>query len=292
VSRAPEEGCPLRDGPLGVTPWDRGRHLFVKRGDRIARFRATTRDFSDAEIASLKHDAGQVYLDVSGKAAPDDFRRDLVKLERSSLCDGCPERPGCTGMFEPIMEDLFSRDDARVREILTELEGDVLDVGCGEGPYEDVLAPLATGGRIRYVGVDPDERRVEALRERWPWATLEVSEAEGLNGEHTTRFDHAVVLRSWNHFRDPQAALAAIVAALRPGGTLTVVDNVAFGLARSGKQTARAERSAAAFEHYRNDDAERAHRVASATSDLELLERRDVAPGTSNQWLLRYRLRA
>lgn len=290
LSRALEEGCALRDGPLGVTPWDRGRHLFVARGDRIARFRATTRDFSDAEIAALKHGAGQIYLDVSSKPAPDDFPRDLVKLERSELCEGCPERAHCTGMFEPVLQDVFGRDDARVRAILATLQGEVLDVGCGEGPYEDVLAPLASTGRIRYVGVDPDGERIDTLRSRWPWATLEVGQAEALNGAHVGRFDHVLVLRSWNHLGDPQAALAAIVTTLKPGGALTVVDNVAFGLARTGPQTTRAESSAAAFEHYRNDGAEEAHRLAAAHPQLELVERHDVGPQTSNQWLLSYRL--
>ena len=291
LTEAPVDTCPLRDGALGVTPWDRGRHLFVRRGERIARYRTFTRDFSDAEIAEVKHALGQVYFDASRKPAPDDFARDLVKLERSSLCEGCPEREGCTGMFEPRMEDVFGADDARVRELLGGLEGDVLDVGCGEGPYEDVLAAAVRAGRVRYVGIDPDEARIESLRARWPWAELEATSAEGLNGAHAGRFDHVLVLRSWNHLRDPAAALARIVAAMRPGATLTVVDNVAFGLARSPAQVARAEASTAAFEHYRNDRVEDAARqIAALGPGLELVERRDVGPATSNQWLLRYRL--
>ena len=42
------------------------------------------------------------------------------------------------------------------------------------------------------------------------------------------------------------------------------------------------------LEHYRNDDAGRAHAVLSK-GPLALLERADVVPGSSNQWLLRYR---
>ena len=33
--------------------------------------------------------------------------RDLVKLERAALCDGCSERVTCTGIFEPRLEDVF-----------------------------------------------------------------------------------------------------------------------------------------------------------------------------------------
>jgi MoaA/NifB/PqqE/SkfB family radical SAM enzyme/SAM-dependent methyltransferase len=280
------EPCPLRAD--GVTPWDRGRHLFVRNGDRIARFRTETRDFPDVEIARLKHDLGQVYLDRSRKDAPDDFPTDLVQLERSALCAPCPERPRCTGMWEPIFEDRFGRDDARVRDIVGGLAGDVLDVGCGEGPYDEVLAPLVTAGRVRYVGLEPAAARAAAAGARRGWGETVVGRAEDVDADPPARFDHVLILRSWNHLADPARARDRLLSALRPGGTLTVVDNVAFGLARTRAQTARAEASPAGFEHYRNDDAGDADRVIAA-GPVTLLERRDVGPATSNQWLLRYR---
>jgi hypothetical protein len=70
------------------------------------------------------------------------------------------------------------------------------------------------------------------------------------------------------------------------------VDNEAFGLARTRPHAARAERSSAALEHRRNDGAREAHATVSGLgllAALELVERRDVGPDTSNQWLLRYR---
>lgn len=265
--------CPLRDGPAGVTPWDRGRHLFVKHGARVGRFRTTTRDFADVEIERIKHERGQIYLDVSKKAAPDDFRADLVKLEPSALCGPCAERPRCAGMVEPRLDDdPFGRDDARVREIIGGLAGDVLDVGCGDGPYADVIA--ARRAAMRYVGLDP----------RGGAGVDRVGVAEDL--EDVAAFDTVLVLRSWNHLRDPDRAVARMARALRAGGQLVVVDNVAFGLARTASQTARAERSPAAWEHYRNDDAGDAVRVLAAHG-FTLVERRDVSPSTSNQWLLR-----
>ncbi len=277
----------------GSRPYDRGRHLFVQNGPRLARFRADGRDFADRELAEIKHDRGQVYLDASRKDAPDDFARDLVPLRRSALCAACSDRAWCAGLFEPVFEDVFTRDDARVREIVSGLTGDVLDVGCGEGPYEALLAPLAKAGRIRYVGLEPDPSRVGRLRKRWPWATLLCGTAEelaagrlGLASEAT--FDHVLVLRSWNHLADPAGAMASIVGALKPGGTLTVVDNVAFGLVRTRQQLARAHGGRAAFEHFRNDAAADAERTL-APLGLELAEKREVGAGTSNQWLLRYR---
>ncbi|MCU1277077.1 MAG: uncharacterized protein JWM53_623, partial [bacterium] len=283
VTTAAGDRCPLRDD--GVSPWDRGRHLFVKNGERIARFRTDSRDFADVEIEAVKHDVGQLYLDVSTKAAPDDFASDLLKMTRSRLCEPCPERAHCTGLFEPVPDDVFARDDARVRDLLATLRGGVLDVGCGEGPYDDVLEPLARDGAIRYVGIDPDERRLAAQRQRRSWAALYAAEAESFVPDGDRSFDHVMVLRSWNHLRDPHRAVANLLSRLRVGGTFTVVDNVAFGLARTPAQARRAKSSPAGFEHYRNDGSAEAHDLLVAAG-LRLLERRDVGPSTSNQWLL------
>ena len=284
--------CLLRKG-LGVTPWDRGRELFVRNQGRLARFRAETRDFSDREIIALKHELGQIYLDISRKDAPDDFARDLVQLVRSPLCEGCPSFAECTGMFEPLFEDVFTRDDAKVREIIAMLTGDVLDLGCGEGPYAEILAPLAEAGTINYLGVDPDAEAIASLRERWPWATLRQTGGEELELEAERRFDHVMILRSWNHLRDPSQVLGALLERVRDGGTLTIVDNVAFGLARTRSQTSQAERSRARFEHYRNDGLAEAERIlAPFVERFDLVERArlDVGPQTSNQWLIQLQI--
>lgn len=279
-----KERCPLLDD--GVTPWDRGRHLFVERAGSVIAYRSDSRDFSDREMEIIKHDRGQVYIDISDKPAPDDFATDLRKLARSARCTDCPERQSCTGLFSIVEGDVFTPDDERVRSVLRQLSGDVLDIGCGDAPYADVFAEL--GERVRYVGLDPDAERIANLRDTWPWATLHVGTAEELAERSLGQFDAVLVLRSWNHIADPNGAMEHIAAALRPGGELIVCDNVAFGLARSRDQTHRARQSSAEFEHYRNDTAEEADRVVSKIG-LEQIDRLDVGPGTSNQWLLRYR---
>lgn len=280
-------GCPILED--GVTPWDRARHLFVRHGARIARFRADTRDFSDAEIGEIKHDLGQLYLDVSQKDAPDDFAADLRPLSRSAMCDGCGERERCTGMFEPRLDDdPFTRDEAQVRAILAALEGEVLDLGVGEGRYLDAIGARIDSGAIRYAAIDPEAGPIERLRARWPSVSATVGTAESWAASVADRsVDHVLLLRSWNHIADPAGVVAAIERALRPGGTVTIADDVAFGLVRSRPQARRAERSAARFEHYRNDTAEDAARVL-AGSALAPLERREAGRGTSTLWLLRY----
>jgi pyruvate-formate lyase-activating enzyme/SAM-dependent methyltransferase len=282
AGRIVQDRCPVR--AEGVTPWDRGRHLFVREGDRVVRYRTTSRDFPDVEIERTKDVLGQIYADVSSLDSPQDFARDLAKLTRSALCDGCPVAETCCGMWEQAGGDVFTRDDARVRELVSGLRGDVLDVGCGEGRYEDLLAPLALASRLRYVGLEPDEERARSLRERWPWADVRQGCAEELLD--VGGFDHALILRSWNHFRDPERAIRAILRALRPGGTLTIVDNVVFGLVR---RPGYADRGVAAYEHHRNDEAQDAERILGPMGHAPI-ERADVGPTTSNQWLLRYRL--
>ncbi|HEY8040986.1 MAG TPA: radical SAM protein, partial [Polyangiaceae bacterium] len=279
-------GCPVHAD--GVTPWDRARILFLREGGRVERYRTESRDFTDVEIARTKLALGQVYADRSAKDAPDDFPQDLVPLRRSAICGSCDERERCGGLWERAAEpEVFTRDDGRVRALVGGLRGDVLDVGCGEGRYEDVIAPLVTAGQVRWVGLEPDGERASRMRARAPWAEVRVAEAEAIDEE--ARFDHVLVLRSWNHLRDPERAAAAILRALRPGGSLLVADNVAFGLTRQRPpRDADGGLGGLAFEHYRNDDAGRAHALLSGLP-LELLERRDVGPESSNQWLLRYR---
>jgi SAM-dependent methyltransferase len=287
VLRARGDACPLRAAPeriaevLGRTGRDRA--LFLRLPDRMRLFSTATTDFDDAEIAAVRRETGQLYADISRKVAPDDFARDLVKLELSGECLACEQQSVCAGCHVSVKADVFGRDDARVRELLRALSGSVLDVGCGEGPY---LGELRTND-VHYLGIDPDAQRIELLRARHGWAEFRVGTLDSLARDART-FSHVLLLRSFNHLPDPDRDLRSAIELLAPGGTLLVVDNVAFGLVRSREHAARAEQSGALFEHFRNDCAERAaERLAGY--GLELLERRDVSPETSNQWLLHYR---
>jgi MoaA/NifB/PqqE/SkfB family radical SAM enzyme len=276
--------CPVKtDGP---TSYDRGRSLFLRLADRMRLFETRTRDFADVEILHTKDDVGQVYVDVSKKLAPDDFARDLKKLRPSDECEACEERPRCTGAYVPVSDDVFTRDDARVHELLGALDGDVVDIGAGEGTYLQTIAERAKSGSIRYTAIEPDEGRASGLKMRHPWASVRTESAEAMNLPDDS-VDHALVLRSYNHLPSPERVLDRVTRALRVGGSLTIVDNIAFGLLRQREHAANAERGPGIFEHHRNDDAERAHAVAQKFP-LKLVERRDVSHATSNQWLLRY----
>jgi SAM-dependent methyltransferase len=191
---------------------------------------------------------------------------------------------------------VFTRDDAEVRSIVAGLGGRVLDLGGGEAGYLTALAGRAEAGSIDYVCVDPDEAALAVLASRYPFARFIAGRAEDV-GPELGEFDHVLVLRSYNHFADPGAVLSSALARLRVGGTLTIADNVAFGLVRSAAHAVRAETAMGnRFEHHRNDGAAEAARVVEELltdprdddRSLRLLLRRDIGPQTSNQWLLHY----
>ncbi len=294
VMRPKGAPCPIKAD--GTTPYDRGRTLFLRLPDRMRLLKTESRDFTDHEILTAKEALGQVYADVSKKLAPDDFSKDLVKLRPSAECAACEARPRCAGAWEPVRGDVFGRDDARVMDILRSLEGRVLDLGGGEGRYVEALAPKAIAKQIDYLCVDPDQERLDVLAARHGFAKTLAAKAEELPSA-VGEVDHVLVLRSYNHLASPKAVIAKALSLLREGGTLTIADNIAFGLVRSQEHAARAERAKEnLFEHLRNDGAAEAHacvtEVITGPRDdhktLVLTERRDVGPETSNQWLLRY----
>jgi SAM-dependent methyltransferase/uncharacterized Fe-S cluster-containing radical SAM superfamily protein len=283
LARAPGAPCPVRAD--GVGPYDAGRTLFLRLKDRMRLYRTVSRDFSDEELLHTKRGVGQLYLDRSSKLFPDDFSADLTKLVRTAECERCPEGGRCTGCYSASPEEVFSRDDARVLEILSGITGRVLDVGCGDARYLDALLPAIRARTVEYVGVDPDAPRLAALSARVPSATFHAARVEALPDTLGT-FDHVLVLRSFNHLQDPAAVLAGLVRRLSAGGRLLLVDNVAFGLVRSRERAGRAEQSAkGGLEHFRNDGAADAL-ARLAPLGLSVLERRDVDLSTSNQWLL------
>lgn len=295
VERAPGAACPLALAPerlrpaLGMTA--RERQVFLRFRDRMRLFESDTRDFSDGEIQRIRG-LGQLYMDVSVKHAPDDFSRDLRKLAITPECTTCSELPGCAGCWSAVAEDVFRRDEALVLRRLRELEGDVLDVGAGHAPYANELAANVRYERTTYLAIDPDAGRLALLKERHPWADTRVGTIEALANEER-RFQHVLFLRSYNHLDDPARSLDAAKRLLTAGGSLFLVDDVAFGLVRTREQATRAETSAAVgFEHYRNDSTVEADAEVAKIGGFGLVERRDITPSGSNLWLLRYRKNA
>lgn len=280
------EACPLL---VSRPHLDRASTLWLGLPGQIRLCRTQTSDFSRTELLAIKDRHGQLYVDVSRKLAPDDFARDLRKLREFAECGSCSFRAECGGAWRAVAADVFSRDEAKLLALLAGLRGRVLDIGCGDGPYLRVFERAVLAGELEYVGIDPDAQRLAVLRERYPWAQFQAlpieTGFEGLSGG----FDHLLVLRSFNHLKDPRSTLKQALARVSRSGTLTIVDNVAFGLVRRSASARRAEAGPAEHEHFRNADAGEALELLAGLP-IELVERWDVSPTSSNQWLVHFRV--
>lgn len=100
----------------------------------------------------------------------------------------------------------------------------VLDVGCGEGRFCRMLA--ARG--IHTTGIDPTAALIERARALHPAGDYQVAPAETMA---VAPHDLVVCYLSLIDMPDLDAALARILAAIRPGGHLLIANLTAFNTA-------------------------------------------------------------
>jgi SAM-dependent methyltransferase len=101
-----------------------------------------------------------------------------------------------------------------------------LDVGCGGGDVAFELARLVgSGGKV--VGIDRDETKLELARGQGVAERLgnvEFQTTEIGSGQLGSAFDVVYARFLLTHLQDPLGALAKMLEALKPGGTLVVED--------------------------------------------------------------------
>ena len=272
---------------------DVARHLWLQTADGLRRFRCDNTGWTTGQLADVLNDLGQAWLDVSEKARLDDFATDLRALRRIR-----PAERQADGTWRPALWELaegtpFAEAEAALGGSLAELTGLVVDIGAGPIRYLKTLAERIASGALRYVAVEPDAAELQRTAAALPGAMLTRGVGERLPLQ-TGCADHVLMLRSFNHLRDVPAAFAEASRVARPGATLLVVDNVAFGLARTQAQISRARAIAVnetPFEHYRNANADAAVAAIDATGDWQIGSVQSVGPGRANQWMVRAKRR-
>ncbi|OSZ67144.1 SAM-dependent methyltransferase [Sphingomonas sp. IBVSS1] len=115
--------------------------------------------------------------------------------------------------------------DAPMLALVDELApASVLDVGCGEGRFCRILA--ARG--MATCGIDPTTALIDRARALHPDGDYRVEPAEAMT---VGQYDLVVCYLSLIDMPDLGAALARIVAAIRPGGHLLIANLTAFNTA-------------------------------------------------------------
>lgn len=230
-----------------------------------------------AAIARLALARGQLYLDTSDVARLDDFAAQAQPLEL-----------GDDGRWRPRRGDPFAAEERALLKLLAELQGTVVDIGAGPVRYIEQLQRSVQQGALRYIAVEPDLCHLGSVAAQWPGSQLVQGVGEALPLQDASA-DAAMMLRSYNHLRDPGRAIDEAARVVRPGGTLLVVDNVVFGLCRSAEQVQRARAIDVAqtpFEHYRNANGDEAAEAIAQSSAWQVTRCEPVTPKTANQWLV------
>lgn len=272
---------------LGLSESRTSRVVLVQRDRRFLLCRTATGSFDDAEIRRVVHDLGQLYLDVSGKPAIDDFADDVRQLVITGECRECPLFDGCVTCYRDAVGSFFLEDEAWLRKELAGLNGRVLDVGMGQVPYLGSIRDEVQDGALEYHGLDPEPGVLEAAGRMGLPLRLHEGLVEDLP-ENEGPFDHVIALRSLNHFEDVDRALARICTVLKDGGGLLVVESVALPMVRSREHSATShEASAGGFQHYRNWDSERVLERIRGRLPLDVVFHRPIGPDTCDQWILK-----
>jgi ubiquinone/menaquinone biosynthesis C-methylase UbiE len=125
-------------------------------------------------------------------------------------------------------KERLEQEAARLWDLLALKPGSrVGEVGAGSGDLTALLARrLGPGGRIFTTEIDPGKlRRLKRRKQNAGWDNVEVLECRpDTCNLPETGCDAAYMRGVYHHLTDPEAMDASLWRALRPGGTLAVID--------------------------------------------------------------------
>lgn len=261
------------------------RNLWLVENERLVLHTTDTGDFATAEIAQVKQTWSHLYLDRAAPGVLDDFIEGMRRVVPEVTCQSCGHQDQCGRRFRVVDEPPFAREEAWIADHMTQLQGRVLDVGCGEQLYRDQLAPLVSAGTVHYTGLDPDEPSLARIRAALPQGRFFLTGIEDFRDDPAS-YDHIVCLRSLNHVFDVDAALARMTLLLKPGGRLLIVETTPFAMLRRAEQVAAADQAPrAGHQHFRNVTSEDVLPLARRRG-LHVLEHQPASLAGSNEWIL------
>ncbi len=110
------------------------------------------------------------------------------------------------------------------------INGDVLEIGCGEGRGLQLLVPKAK----TFMAVDKLDAIPDQLKSQFPEVTFRAMNIPPLDGVADNSFDTIVSFQVIEHIRDDRLFLQEIHRVLRPGGTAMITTpNRAMSLTRN-----------------------------------------------------------
>lgn len=144
-----------------------------------------------------------------------------------SFLDPGMDVDGYVQRFEAESREVFAKRSAIARAVGLETGMAVADVGAGTGVFVDFFArDVGADGKVYAVDIAP--KFVERLRSRAQARGQSQVEAVLCTDRDVSlpagSVDVVFACDTYHHFEYPQATLASIHRALRPGGTFVVVD--------------------------------------------------------------------
>jgi ubiquinone/menaquinone biosynthesis C-methylase UbiE len=161
--------------------------------------------------------------------------------------------------FEGESREIFAERDAIVDALALSTGYQIADIGAGTGFFTALFAEqVGESGRVYAVEISP--KFLEHLRERF--AAEESTPVRVIEGTRKSvelapsSVDMVFICDVYHHFESPQDSLASLHSAIRPGGSLVLIDferipgespEWIFDHVRAGKEVFRAEIEAAGF---------------------------------------------
>jgi 2-polyprenyl-3-methyl-5-hydroxy-6-metoxy-1,4-benzoquinol methylase len=261
------------------------RSLWLIDRDRLVLCATDTGDFDGAQIARVKDEWSHVFLDRAPAGVLDDISEGMRRLMPDPTCDTCAQRTRCGRRYQVIDGPPFARQETWIANYVAGLRGRVLDVGCGEQLYRDALGPLVRSGTVQYTGLDPDEPSLAVIRAALPEGRFHLTGIEDYRDQPAS-YDHVLCLRSLNHVRDVDEALARMASLLKPGGQLLIVECTPFAMLRGAEQVRAADRAPrAGHQHFRNVASDEVLPFARRRS-LDVIEHQPAGLHSTNEWIL------